>query len=195
MVKMANWKVGKTHNPLSRWLHSSQDNPFVYGHSQWPMFAWMPQSALGGGEGSFPPRAMLQGAQQFTSAEHLHVNLCKLQKHVLLLPRLVPGRTGSSFQKSPTLISVQGNLETSNTSLLAFSPGLAYRCTFQEGGRQSRWMVCWWAQKYFPKHRKQGDCCSCRCHVSPAPAQLGDFKLNCRSDRLSDCGDFLLILS
>ena len=51
--------------------------------------------------------------------------------------------------------------------------------------------------KYFLEYRKQGDCCSCCRCVSPTPregcAQLGDLKLNCHSDRLSDCQDFLLI--
>ena len=47
--------------------------------------------------------------------------------------------------------------------------------------------------KNFLKPRKQGNCC----YSAPTEdcAQLRDFKPNCHQDRLSDCGDFLLILS
>ena len=128
------------------------------------------------------------------SAGHLHVVLCKLQRAFAPSSMATPRKNGELFIGiADPHLSGQRNLEASNTSLLAFSPGLSCRCAFQEWGRQSRWTVGWRAQNTSQSPE------SSVIAVHPAPtddcAQLRDFKLNCHKDRLSDGGDFLMILS
>ena len=102
-------------------------------------------------------------------------------------------QTQLKWLSTHTHLSVQRNLKASNTSLLAFDPGLSCRCAFQEGRRQSRWMVCWQAQN--TSRSPESRVIAVRSAPTEDCAQLKDFKPNCHQDRLSDCGDFLLILS
>lgn len=104
------------------------------------------------------------------------VSLFKLQKLSAPPPTCAPREDQGDSELTDThthtpLIEVQCISRSSQPILLAFSPELPCRQAPQEGGRQSRCLVCRWAQKYFLKLRKQGGFCSCPCWVSLTPVE------------------------
>lgn len=147
MESTAKGKVGKTHNPLSKCLYSSCDNPCIYGNSKCPVSAWMPQRALGEWQASFPSKTMGRWTSSLLQQNIYMYTSASFEKHLPFFSRATPRKNKKLFLEiaDPHLSAKEpGSFEC--TSLLAFSPGLSCRCTFQEGRRQSRWMVCWQAQ-------------------------------------------------
>lgn len=153
---MAKWKATKTHTPFSSWLHSPWQS----------MHLWKFQMAcvcLKAWEGSWraasilSPRAVQGGctADQFQQDIYMRSS-ASFKKPLLLQAWLLPGRTGELFIAiADRHLSGQRNLEASNTSLLAFSPGLSRRCAFQEW---DGWADGWFADrlKILPRAQKAG---------------------------------------
>lgn len=80
--------------------------------------------------------------------------------------------------------------------LLVFSPGLPYRQTSQEEGRESRCLVCRWAQKYSQsiENRVISVHVTAGHHPLPQKMELNWDTCYCYGDRWSDCCCFLIIL-
>lgn len=152
-----------------RWLYVLDNPSSICRICEWVEFAWIPLKPLGGWRTSSHTahfdRACSCGPRQAlkTVCYSSHMRSQGDPEE----------RLRTHWHTHTLLIEVQSISRSFQPILLAFSPGLPYRQTSQEEGRESRCLVCRWAQKYFPKHRKQDDICSCHCWVSPTPTEDG----------------------
>lgn len=151
-------------HPFSRWLHSFRDNPCTCENGKWTEFAWMPQAAQRDGKTPFRRgaahfgRIYTRGPRQ-ASKKFAPSSMATPRKNRELF-----------FEITDCPLSEKEPWKLPMRPFWPWAPGFL-RCTFQEQGRQSRWMGCWRTQKYFLEHRKQGDCCSCCCWASPTPRE------------------------
>lgn len=136
----------EAHNPISRWLHSPGQTMHLWKFKM----AWVCLTAT---EGSWrltsllpshPPSQSMQGGCPVA-----HFSRTCTWGPTQLHKAFAPSHLATPREKSELLTgiadpqpSVPRDLEASDASLLASSPGLSCRCAFREGGSQSRWMVC-----------------------------------------------------